>query len=78
MRTLLGTLDVFLTYGFNLVSAIVLVQLAKKNGFNRALWFALGAIFGVTALILFFVLDIRSNLLKGNNSMISESENMLD
>jgi len=47
--------------GFSIAIGIFLIFEAKRANYNRLLWFCLGAIFGLIALILFYIYRIYEN-----------------
>ena len=49
------------TQGFGIAVGIFLIYEAKRVNYNKALWFCLGAIFGLIALILFYIYRIYEN-----------------
>ena len=52
--SILGTADIFIAYFFNIVIGVILYRITKSE---KALWLFMGVIFGLMALILFFVID---------------------
>lgn len=63
------TVQLIVSYLFNIGVGIFLVLEAKAIEFHRGLWFCLGVIFGFNALILFYLMK----LLKGQKEKKSEN-----
>lgn len=57
------TVELISFYGFNIVTGLVLIGLSKNNPSQKALWFFMGVVFGFSALLIFFVLEIRNHIL---------------
>ncbi|PHR31312.1 MAG: hypothetical protein COA38_08360 [Fluviicola sp.] len=60
-RAWLDLLHLIFTKGFGIAVGIFLIFEAKRANYNRTLWFCLGAIFGLVALILFYIFRIYDN-----------------
>lgn len=60
-RLYLEFINVIVHQAFNIFVGIFLIFEAKRANYNKALWFFLGAIFGLIALILFYVFRIYEN-----------------
>jgi hypothetical protein len=53
--------------GTDLAIGIFLIFEAKRAGYNKLLWFSLGAVFGIIALILFYIYRIYENTKPNRN-----------
>lgn len=60
-RAWLDVLHMVFTRGFGIAVGIFLIFEARRANYHRALWFCLGAIFGLVALILFYIFRIYDN-----------------
>jgi O-antigen/teichoic acid export membrane protein len=60
-RAWLELVQVIFTRGFGLAVGIFLLYEAKKVHYNKALWFCLGTLFSLTALVLFYIYRIYQN-----------------
>jgi len=63
-RLWLDFIYVFVNQGFNIAIGVFLIFEAKKANYHRVLWFFLGSLFGLIALILFYVYRIYENTRK--------------
>ena len=71
-RIWLDLLEVIFSRGFGVAVGIFLIFEAKRANYHRGLWFCLGAIFGLIALILFYIFRIYDNTKPTNNGKPSE------
>ena len=60
-RGVLEFIHTIVQFGFNIVIGVFLISQAKQVKYNKALWFSLGAVFGMIAIILFFTFRIYDN-----------------
>lgn len=58
VSSIVGTIDIFILYFFNIVIGISLIMLSRKTIGFPLLWFCLGAVFGINALILFYLVKL--------------------
>lgn len=69
--SLLGTIQLFFNYGFNLAVGIFLISEVKKYGHSKLLWFSLGSVFGLLSVILFYVyriFEMHTKDINGNSN----------
>ncbi len=64
----LGTLEMFFNYGFNLICGVFLYIQSRKNRQieYHLIWLFLGGMFGIGAIVLFYIYMIYLKLYKNN------------